>query len=175
MMIGPAFTGDTNLEQELKTHAVSLWLVDDVITCLDEQIGPAELLPAFAPGHAADAIADILRERAHGRRKRIAVLFRLIIERAWPAQMTLAGNVAAEDAPALAEDSLLLPVDDKLTRQGVAGGMNRAGVRDACMSAPRPWPDAPPRASAAWRAARSTRASRARPRVARVRHGWRAP
>ncbi|MBD5653597.1 MAG: hypothetical protein IAI50_00250, partial [Candidatus Eremiobacteraeota bacterium] len=60
MMIGPAFTGDTNLEQELKTHNVSLWLVDDLIKCLDEQIGPDELLPAFGPGHAADAIADIL-------------------------------------------------------------------------------------------------------------------
>jgi hypothetical protein len=132
MMIGPAFTGDTNLEQELKTHAVSLWLVDDVITCLDEQIGPAELLPAFAPGHAADAIADILWERAHGRRKRIAVLCGLIMERAWAAQMTLAGNVLPADAPALTEDALLLLVDDELGRQGVAGGTNRAEVREAC-------------------------------------------
>jgi hypothetical protein len=49
------------------------------------------------------------------------------------AQVTLAGNVAAADAPALTEDALLLLVDDELTRQGVAGGTNRAEVREACV------------------------------------------
>ncbi|MBD5657142.1 MAG: hypothetical protein IAI50_18480, partial [Candidatus Eremiobacteraeota bacterium] len=71
-------------------------------------------------------------ERAHGRPKRIAVLCRLIAGRAWAAQLTLAGNIAPTDAPALTEDALLLLVDDELTRQGVVGGTNRLEVRESC-------------------------------------------
>jgi hypothetical protein len=45
--------------------------------------------------------------------------------------MTLAGNVAPADAPALTEDALLFLIDGELTGQGVVGGTTRDEVREA--------------------------------------------
>jgi hypothetical protein len=111
ILLGPAFGHDSSLDDELTTHGVSLWTVDDLVTALQEEIGPAELRETLAPGRVAHALEGVLWERERGRAKRVAVIL--------PA-----------GSPALTDEALAFMVDDALLRAGVVGGQ-RARIRSS--------------------------------------------
>jgi DNA primase len=125
MLVGPQFGNDAALDEELATHGVSLWTVDDIVRALEENLDPLEIQSALAPGRAASALDAILWERAHGRPKRIAVIADLLQRKAWTMQMTLAKGVALGAVPSLNVEALLLLVDDALVANGVEAGASR--------------------------------------------------
>ncbi len=131
ILLGPAFGHDSSLDDELTTHGVSLWTVDDLVTALQEEIGPAELRETLAPGRVAHALEGVLWERERGRAKRVAVIADPIVRLGWEAQVNLArGGVLPAGSPALTDEALAFMVDDALLRAGVVGGQ-RARIRSS--------------------------------------------
>ena len=131
ILLGPAFCHTLSFDDELKDHAVSVWTVDDLVTALEEQIGPRELREALEPGHADRAIQAILWERDHGRRKHVAVIAGLIERLGWQTQNALAPEVPFAEAPALTEETLFVLIDEALVHDGVTSGATRAEVEAA--------------------------------------------
>ncbi len=52
LLLGPAFGNIASLDAELATHKVSLWTVDDLVTALEQAIGPDEFRPPSTPSAA---------------------------------------------------------------------------------------------------------------------------
>ncbi|HVA37951.1 MAG TPA: hypothetical protein VNJ51_10105, partial [Candidatus Dormibacteraeota bacterium] len=59
-LIGPGYGEDIELQSELRTHGVAAFTVDDLRTLLALGANAHEMRPLFAPGFAADALADLL-------------------------------------------------------------------------------------------------------------------
>jgi hypothetical protein len=137
IVIGPAFGEERSLNAELQTHRVALWTVDDLQTALTQAIGPGEMLPAFAPGHAADGIAAILWKRNHGRRKRVALIADILARVAWQAQHAFGMNTPDAERPELTVETLMFLVDQALTNSGTIDGPTHSEFHDAlavCLS-----------------------------------------
>jgi hypothetical protein len=131
ILLGPAFGGDASLDDELRAHAVALWVVDDLIAALEAQIGPDEMRPMLEPGRSEAARLAILWEREHGRRKRVAVIADRLARAAWKTQVMLASTVAIDETPALTEETLFVLVDEALAEEGIVTGARFDEVREA--------------------------------------------
>ena len=131
LMLAPAYTGDKETLDEAVNHGVALWTLDDLIAILTLGANPYELRPLFAPGAAADRVAGLAWSRAHGPRKRIAVICDALRESGWNAQVSAATFHAPADAPLLTEDAALLLVDDWLAARDSHTPCTREEIRDA--------------------------------------------
>jgi DNA primase len=121
-LIGPAFPDEVELTQELKTHGVSAWTLDDLTTALLAGANAYELRPCFEPGYAADGLMDLLWNRDHGMGKRVRVVAALIQQSGWDLQTTAARTGAPADAPLLTIDTAMALVDQALARLGSTQG-----------------------------------------------------
>jgi len=130
-LIGPAFPDEVELTQELKTHGVSAWTLDDLTTALLAGANAYELRPCFEPGYAADGLMDLLWNRDHGLGKRVRVVAALIQQAGWDLQLTAARTGAPADAPLLTVDTAMALVDQALARLGSTQGCTRDEVRSA--------------------------------------------
>ena len=127
-LIGPAFPDENELTQELKTHGVSAWTLDDFTTALLAGANAYELRPCFEPGYAADGLMDLLWNRDHGLRKRVRVVAALIQQAGWDLQTTAARTGTPADAPLLTVDTAMALVDQALARLGSTQGCTREEV-----------------------------------------------
>ncbi len=130
VLVGAAFGGDASLDDELRTHGVALWTVDDLCAVLAAQIGPDELRPMFEAGRAAAALRSISWERGHGKRKRVAVIADRLLRDLWRTQVLFA-SVAAGETPVVDEDALFVLVDEGLARDGLTVGASLVEAREA--------------------------------------------
>jgi hypothetical protein len=121
-LIGSAFSDETELTQELQTHGVSAWTLDDLTTALLAGANAYELRPCFEPGYAADGLMDLLWNREHGLGKRVRVVAALIQQAGWDLQLTAARTGAPADAPLLTTDTAMALVDQALARLGSMQG-----------------------------------------------------
>ena len=124
-LIGPAFPDEVELTQELKTHGVSAWTLDDLTTALLAGANANELRPCFEPGYAADGLMDLLWNRDHGMRKRVRVVAALIQQVGWDLQTTAARTGTPADAPLLTVDTAMALVDQALACLGSMQGCTR--------------------------------------------------
>lgn len=86
---------------------------------------------ALAPGVAARAIDLIVWNRAHGRRKHVAVIAGLIERLGWQVQRTLAKGIPLEETPALTDETLFVLIDDAFVREGSTAGATRSEAEEA--------------------------------------------
>ena len=84
---------------------------------------------AFCPGFAADALTDLLWERAHGRAKRVRLIADAILRTGWTTQAAYRG--APSEAPPITEDAAMVLVDQDLAAQGSTATCTRDDVRAA--------------------------------------------
>ena len=100
VIIGPDFENEIEFLSELKTHKVTAFTVSDLSSLLLMCANPLDIRRLLVPGYAMDALADLVWERRHGRRKRVATVAALIQMEGWHAQCTAAqeraGNTARE-------------------------------------------------------------------------------
>jgi hypothetical protein len=127
-LIGPAFPDEVELTQELKTHGVSAWTLDDLTTALLAGANAFELRQCFEPGYAADGLMDLLWNRDHGVGKRVRVVAALIQQTGWDLQTTAARTGTPADSPLLTIDTAMALVDQALARLGSAQGCTREEV-----------------------------------------------
>jgi Restriction endonuclease len=126
-LIGPAFGSEPTLISELHAHDVSAWTVDDLATAVEAAVNPLELRWAFTAGFAEDALGDVLWERSHGIRKRIAVIAEMLQQIAAREQriaLTASPSIAAR----LTVDSAMICVNESLARSGSEARCERADV-----------------------------------------------
>lgn len=143
-LIGPAFNSKGALLGELHVHGVSVWTVDDLATITQAGMNPHELRHSFEPGFAEDAIADLLWERSHGVRKRVAVISELLQKIASREQhIALTANPAF--AARLTVDAAMICVNESLAESGSEARCERADVQAAF-----DWMTQPLVASAIW-------------------------
>jgi hypothetical protein len=83
------------------------------------------------PGFASDYLSDLLWERTHGPRKRIATVGHLIRQEGWKAQITVAQQGGAKNAPLLTIDAAMLLVDAALRAYGSTQACTREEVQAA--------------------------------------------
>jgi DNA primase len=127
-LIGPAFPDEIELTQELKTHGVSAWTLDDLTTALLAGANAYELQPCFEPGYAADGLMDLLWNRDHGLGKRVRVVAALLQQAGWDLQTTAARTGTPANAPLLTVDTAMALVDQALARLGSTQGCTREEV-----------------------------------------------
>jgi hypothetical protein len=85
-LLGPAFGHDESLDDEPQQHAVSLWMLDDLVTAVEAEISTDECRSLLAPGRVMHALEGVLWEREHGRAERVAVIADLIARLGWQMQ-----------------------------------------------------------------------------------------
>jgi len=103
IMVASAYAAEKETLDECRAHDVSLWTVTDLLRLLELGANAVELRPLFAPGFAADALADLEWSRAHGPRKRLTVICDALLATAWSAQAAAVDFHAPADAPLLTE------------------------------------------------------------------------
>jgi DNA primase len=128
LLIGPDFTDETQLVQELRTHGVTAFTVADLTTLLALAANPLELRAILQPGFASEAIADLAWDRRHGRTKRIATLVTLIHREGWREQCAAAAQPPPRNAPHLTIDAAMFLVDQALRAAGSTSSCSRDEV-----------------------------------------------
>ncbi|MBV8298957.1 MAG: hypothetical protein JO083_05385 [Candidatus Eremiobacteraeota bacterium] len=129
-LVGPEFTSQPVLLSELNVHCVSAWTIDDLATIVNAALNPYELRRAFEPGFAEDTLADLIWERSHGVRKRIAVISELLQKIAGHEQH-IALAAKPELAAHLTVDSAMICVNEWLARHAGEARCERADVEAA--------------------------------------------
>ncbi|TAM74552.1 hypothetical protein EPN44_10990 [bacterium] len=128
-LVGHAYSEDIELQSELRTHGVTAFTVDDLRSLLAAASNPHAMRALFASGSAADAIADLLWNRAHGVSKRVADVAAYVRQGGWAAQVTAAAEGGRANAPRLSEDAAMLMVDEALRLAGSAQACTRDDIR----------------------------------------------
>ncbi len=144
ILVGPQFALDGALDQELDTHGVGLWTVDDLVSLINAQvqhpIAWSSLRPLFAKGRQSQAIADFVFAHLHGARERALVAFRYVMEEGLSYQRSLAQNdpeIQPVDAPLTAE-ALTMLVNERLANEHDEGRMGVEDIRAAIALATHP-------------------------------------
>ncbi len=130
-IIGPEFPEEEELVTELHTHGVTALTVSDLRTLLSLGATPLEIRQLLKPGFACDLLSDLLWERTHGVRKRIAVVAHLVRQEGWKAQVTATQQGGPANAPLLTLDAAMLLVDAALRAAGSVQACTREEVQAA--------------------------------------------
>ena len=131
IMVANSYAAERETLTECETHHVSLWTTADLTRVLTIGVDAFEMRPLFAPGLAANALTDLEWSRAHGPRKRLAVICDALREAGWAAQVLAADYHAPSDAPLLTEDAAIMLVDQTLAAHGSHTACTRDEIRDA--------------------------------------------
>ncbi|MBV9718345.1 MAG: hypothetical protein JOZ77_03440 [Candidatus Eremiobacteraeota bacterium] len=130
-LIGPAFSDETELLQELQTHQVTAIAVPELQTLLHLGATPLEIQHILQAGYASDTIADLLWDRRHGSAKRVATVAALVAKEGWKAQRTAAEQGGPQNAPLLTTDAAMLLVDAALRNAGSTQACTKEEVEAA--------------------------------------------
>jgi hypothetical protein len=137
VLLGPAFPKAAELDGELQAHRVALWAVDDLVALLRAHaaypVRWSRLVPLFAPGRSAAAIAALAFEHLHGARKRAHVAYRYVLEEGLRYQELLASDDPEVERPAapLTLEALTVLVNERLARERDEGRVSVDDVRAA--------------------------------------------
>jgi DNA primase len=131
VLVGPDFSDEIELLQELQTHRVTALTVPDIATLLHVGANPLEVQRLLVPGYACDVMSDLLWERGHGLAKRVATIAFLLAREGWQAQRNAAEQRDAGDPPRLTVDAAMLLVDTALRNAGSSQACARAEVEQA--------------------------------------------
>lgn len=124
VIVGPAFSDESELLSELQTHKVTALTTSDLIALLGIAATPVELRAVIlVPGYASDVLGDLLWQRRHGQAKRVTTIAAILQREGWNAQRTAAQQGGAANAPHLTVDAAMLLVDAVL---------HAAGSKQAC-------------------------------------------
>lgn len=127
-LVAPAFDSEINFASELRTHSVTAWTVDDLISAATLRLDCSRVRQLFASGFAAEKLDDIEWESVHGAPKRLRVVASLLIEIGLQQQrmaLTLADGMST---PRLTTDVALSTIDDRLTAAGSTHGVTREEI-----------------------------------------------
>jgi hypothetical protein len=130
-LVGPVWHEGPSFLQEVQTHEVSVWTVDDVIAALAIDVDAYECRALFASGFVRDRIADLAWQRSHGAEKRAVVVREILRREGYAAQCTMVGEVPPSEAPVLSIDAAMLLVETALRKGGTRTGATREEVRTA--------------------------------------------
>lgn len=117
VLVGPAFSDETELLSELQVHKVTALTVADLQTLLRMDATALELREVLVPGYASDVLSDFLWSRRHGTAKRVATVAAILRSEGWKAQRIAAEQGGPANAPLLTVDSAMLLVDEALRAQ----------------------------------------------------------
>ena len=131
ILVGPAFSDETELLSELQTHRVTALTVPDLQTLLQLAANPLEIEEILAPGYASDVLPDFLWNRRHGKTKRVATVAAILREEGWKAQTVAAEQGGSQNAPLLTIDAAMLLVDEALRARGSTQACTREEVVSA--------------------------------------------
>lgn len=144
VLIGPAFSQEEELTQELQTHRVALWLAADLAALVQAHVQHpvrwSDLAPLFTAGRQSDAIADFAFKHLHGERERALVTLRYALEEGLKYQLSLStadSLVQPQNAP-LTIEALAMLVNERLAAQGDTGRVSVEDVRAAADIATHP-------------------------------------
>ena len=131
VLVGPAFSDETDLLSELQTHKITALTVADLQTLLHLAATPLDVQTILVPGYAADVVPDLLWQRRHGAAKRVATVARIVQTEGWKAQQTAAEQGGPANAPHLTLDAAMLLVDASLRAAGSTESCTREEVQSA--------------------------------------------
>lgn len=131
VLIGPDFHAGESFSQEIQTHAIAVWTVEDLITALRIDVDTYECRALFAPGFVYDRLADLAWNRTHGEEKRATIVRDILRREGYAAQSAIVAHVAAADAPVLSLDAAMLLVETALRQAGVTTYATREEVQIA--------------------------------------------
>ncbi len=129
VIVGPAFSDESELLSELQTHRVTALTTSDLVALLNVAANPVELRATIlVPGYASDVLGDLLWQRQHGQAKRVKTIAALLQREGWNAQRTAAEEGGAENAPHLTVDAAMLLVDAALQASNSKQACSREDV-----------------------------------------------
>ncbi|HEY2475411.1 MAG TPA: hypothetical protein VGI19_11495 [Candidatus Cybelea sp.] len=131
VLVGPAFSDETELLTELETHRVTAFAVPELQTLLHLRATPLEVEQLLVPGYAGDRVADLLWDRRHGKTKRVATVAALIVQQGWNAQKIAAAQGGPQNAPRVTVDAAMLLVDEALRTAGSTQACTKDEVEQA--------------------------------------------
>jgi bifunctional non-homologous end joining protein LigD len=137
ILIGPNMPGDKPLDEELLTHNVALWTVEDLIALLQADathpIAWPTYIPLLTPGRSTQRITDTIFTHHHGPRQRAHIALTLMQEEALTYQrsLTTADTQVQRTDAALTIESLTLLVNQRLERNGDLARMGTNDIRAA--------------------------------------------
>jgi DNA primase len=130
MIIGLDVGEQVEMEEEIKTHGVSAWSVDDLARLITLRANPLEILPMLKPGViAGDVLQDIIWDRNHGKAKRVRIIAEILRASAWATQCVAVETGPPANAPVLTEDAAILLVDQELISRGSHVSCTRGELR----------------------------------------------
>lgn len=151
MIIGQDVGEQVETEEEIKTHGVSAWSVDDLVTLITLRANPLEMLPMLQPGViAGDVLQDLIWDRNHGKTKRVRIIAEILRASAWATQCVAVETGPPAQAPVLTEDAAILLVDQELISRGSHVSCTRDELRLAI-----DWLTSPLVNAAVWDAAKN--------------------
>lgn len=131
MLVAPSYQGEVTFADELQTHDVSAWTVDDIAMALRWRCDPIEMLSLLDAGFAQDVLGDFTWNRIHGRAKRLRVISSIVLREASRQQHL---DVSLHDGAAAAHftiDVAIGVVDTYLGAAGATSGCLREDVEAA--------------------------------------------
>ncbi len=131
VLVGPDFEDTQHLRDELLTHKVSLWTIDDVVTALRNDVDAHECRDLFAPGAVRDRLVALEWERGHGCEKRALVIQDILRREGYAEQCRLVRHIAPDDAPVPTLDAAMILVEEALGKLNVRTVATRDEVRTA--------------------------------------------
>ena len=131
VLIGPSFKDQVSLHDELRTHKVSLWTVDDIVSALRIDVDAFECRELFAPGLVHDDLAALAWKRIHGTEKRGLIIRQILRREGYATQSSLVGHVARDQAPVLSLDAAMLLVESELQKAGIGDMATRDEIQVA--------------------------------------------
>jgi DNA primase len=128
VLVGPEFSNELELLQELQTHRVTAVTIADLQTLMHVGANALEVRSVLQPGYASDVIADLLWQRHHGDGKRVVTAARLIQQAAWNVQVTAAQQGGPTNSPRMTIDTAMMLIDDALRQAGSVQACTREVV-----------------------------------------------
>ena len=131
LLVGPRFEEEQRLRDELATHNVSLWTIDDIVTAIQNDVDTYECRELFAAGFVRDRLAALEWERMHGTEKRARIVRDILLREGYAAQRRLVGHIAPVEAPVLSLDAAMVLVEAELQKASVTSMATRSEVQVA--------------------------------------------
>jgi hypothetical protein len=131
VLVGPSFKDEVSLRDELKTHKVSLWTIEDVINALRLDVDAFECRELFVPGFVSEPLAALDFQRSHGAEKRVLFVRQVLRREGFATQRSLVGHVAWSEAPVWSLDAAMLLVEAELQKAGISDMATREEVKAA--------------------------------------------
>jgi DNA primase len=128
VLVGPEFSSELELLDELRKHRVTAVSVGDLQTLLHIYATARECRTLLVPGYCSDELEGVLWERRHGAAKRVSTIANLIVREGWKQQQSLAKLDNPKSIPQFTVEHMFEVVDAAIVAAGSVQGCIRADV-----------------------------------------------